>query len=219
MTTMQPTGAAGRGRARARGGAHVIGTEGDHDPFARPQDARPGPLPDTEAAGHELELDVEPLPTHEEVAQLRAEREAYLEQLQRERAEFANFRRRTERERTSQRVAVIRDVMQQILPVLDNLERAVSALSRQDPALAGGVDMVRGQLEQVLAGHGLVEVAGGRAPRSIRTSTTPSRRCRRPNIPKGPSSRWSRRATGPRRTSCAPAKVVVATRPPAPDSH
>jgi molecular chaperone GrpE len=110
------------------------------------------------AAGGDLELDVEALPTHDEVVQLRQEREAFLEQLQRERAEFANFRRRTERERAALRAAVIRDVVLQVLPVLDNLERAVAALGQQDAALAGGVDMVRVQLAQVLAAHGLTEV-------------------------------------------------------------
>ncbi len=196
----------------------MIGTEGGHDPFARPQDARPEPLPDTEAAGHELELDVEPLPTHAEVTQLRAEREAYLEQLQRERAEFANFRRRTDRERTSQRAAVIRDVMQQILPVLDNLERAVGALSRQDPALAGGVDMVRGQLEQVLAGHGLVEVAG------VGHLFDPNVHDAIASIPSDehPEGAVVEVVEKGYRTDAdlvRPAKVVVATRPPAPDSH
>jgi molecular chaperone GrpE len=196
----------------------VIGTEGDHDPFARPQDARPEPLPDARSAGHELELDVEPLPTHEEVAQLRAEREAYLEQLQRERAEFANFRRRTERERTSQRAAVIRDVMQQILPVLDNLERAVDALSREDPALSGGVDMVRGQLEQVLAGHGLVEVAGVGHPFDPNVhdaiASVPSA-----EHPDGAVVEVVEKGYRTEADLVRPAKVVVATRPPAPDSH
>lgn len=135
-----------------------MGTEGFHDPFGPPRDPEGASPEESEVGGHELELDVEPLPTHEEVVQLREERATYLDQLQRERAEFANFRRRTERERVSQRAAVIRDVMQQILPVLDNLERAVVALSSQDPALAGGVDLVRVQLMQVLAGHGLTEL-------------------------------------------------------------
>jgi molecular chaperone GrpE len=108
--------------------------------------------------GNELEIDVEALPTHEELVTLREERDAYLDQLQRERAEFANFRRRTERERVTQHDAAIREVVLQVLPVLDNLERAVVALSQRDPALAGGVDMVRVQLAQVLAGLGLSEV-------------------------------------------------------------
>jgi len=136
----------------------MTGPGGIHDPFGGPEDTEGGLTAEPDIGAHELELEIEPLPTHAEVAQLRQERDTYLEQLQRERAEFANFRRRTERERETRRTAVIRDVMQQILPVLDNLERAVLALSQQDPALAGGVDMVRLQLTQVLAGHGLTEV-------------------------------------------------------------
>jgi molecular chaperone GrpE len=123
----------------------------------------PAPAPEP-SSGHEVELDVEPLPTHQELEQVRGERDAYLDQLQRERAEFANFRRRIERDRTSLRAAVIRDVVAQILPVLDNLERAVAALTAQDQELAGGVDMVRGQLAHVLVAHGVEEIAALGAP-------------------------------------------------------
>lgn len=136
----------------------MTGTDATPDPFA-PRDAWPGDAPEPPAdAASDLELDVEPLPTHEQMAQLRDERDGYLDQLQRERAEFANFRRRTERERVAVRAAVIRDVIGQILPVLDNLERAVAALTARDASLAGGVDMVRVQMAQVLVANGIVEV-------------------------------------------------------------
>ena len=135
----------------------MMGTDQTPDPFGY-DEARQGAAPDQTPDAHDLELDIEPLPTHEELVALREERDAYLEQLQRERAEFANFRRRTERDRASLRASVIRDVVGQILPVLDNLERAVAALTTQDPQLAGGVDMVRAQLAQVIAGHGVVEI-------------------------------------------------------------
>lgn len=133
---------------------------GPRDDVAGTPPATSGPDDTTSPApvGNELEIDVEALPTHEELVTLREERDAYLDQLQRERAEFANFRRRTERERVTQHDAAIREVVLQVLPVLDNLERAVVALSQRDPALAGGVDMVRVQLAQVLAGLGLSEV-------------------------------------------------------------
>jgi len=136
----------------------MTGTDGTPDPFAPrdPWSHDAGEAPPAPADG--LELDVEPLPTHEQMTQLRDERDGYLDQLQRERAEFANFRRRTERDRVSLRAAVIRDVIGQILPVLDNLERAVSALAAQDASLAGGVDMVRVQMAQVLVSNGVVEV-------------------------------------------------------------
>jgi molecular chaperone GrpE len=192
-----------------------MGTHDQFDRYGRPQDAAPEPSPEPDATGAELELDAEPLPTHEEVLQLRQERETYLEQLQRERAEFANFRRRTERDRTTQRAAVIRDVMQQILPVLDNLERAVTALSQQDPALAGGVDMVRVQLEQVLAGHGLVEVAGVGHPFDPNVhdaiASVPSAEHAEGVIAEVVEKGYRTEADLVRA-----AKVVVATRPPAP---
>lgn len=196
----------------------MMGTEGFYDPFVRPpapedpQPHEPGPAP------HDLELEVEPLPTHEELVALRQERDTYLDQLQRERAEFANFRRRTERDRVSQRAAVIREVIQQILPVLDNLERAVAALSVQDPALAGGVDMVRGQLAQLLVGHGLVEVDTVGHPFDPNVhdaiASVPSA-----DHAEGHVVEVVEKGYRTDQELVRAAKVVVATRPPAPDSH
>jgi molecular chaperone GrpE len=143
----------------------MMGTDATPDPFPHRDAVQGDPVaPATDAAAHDIEIDVEPLPTHDEVERLRAERDGYLDQLQRERAEFANFRRRTERDRVTQRAAAIRDVIAQVLPVLDNLERAVAALTAQDAQLAGGVDMVRGQLAQVLVAHGVTEVEALGAP-------------------------------------------------------
>jgi molecular chaperone GrpE len=135
----------------------MTGTDGRPDPVD-PRDARLDDGAPSAAPSDGLELDIDPLPTHQQVVQLQEERDAYLDQLQRERAEFANFRRRTERDRVSLRTAAIRDVIGQVLPVLDNLERAVSALTEQGTSLAGGVEMVRVQLAQVLVANGVVEV-------------------------------------------------------------
>jgi molecular chaperone GrpE len=121
-----------------------------------------GPAPDAPAPGDGaadgLELAAEPLPAHEELERTRAERDEYLDGLRRMKAEFENFRKRMERERVHQRAAAAREVVATVLPVLDNLERAVAALRQQDDGLAEGVEMVRGQLGAVLAGHGLAEV-------------------------------------------------------------
>lgn len=133
-----------------------MGSDDIRDPFG-PVGEGPDPAA-AEGPPDGLELELEPLPTHAEVEQLRRERDEYLDQLQRERAEFANFRRRAERDRVAQRAATTREVVLAVLPVLDNLERAVSALGQRDPELAGGVDMVRVQLAQVLSECGLSEV-------------------------------------------------------------
>jgi molecular chaperone GrpE len=62
------------------------------------------------------------------VESLTAERDAYLEQLQRSVAEFQNFRRRVESERERMREVASREVIRAILPVLDDVQRAIAAM-------------------------------------------------------------------------------------------
>lgn len=94
----------------------------------------------------------------EELVRVAKERDEYLDALQRLKAEFDNYRRRTERERVASAASAGRDVLKDLLPVLDNLERAVQALAGQDDAVVAGVDIVRGQLANLLAGRGLTEI-------------------------------------------------------------
>ena len=53
-----------------------------------------------------------------------AERDDYLDQLQRSRAEFANYRRRVEQERQHLRETAARDLLARVVPILDDLQRA-----------------------------------------------------------------------------------------------
>ena len=87
-----------------------------------------------------------------------AQRDEYLDALQRLKAEFDNYRRRAERDRQAAAAAAARDVVRGLLPVMDNLERAVEALGDQGEAIVAGVEMVRGQLAGVLAGQGVAEI-------------------------------------------------------------
>ncbi len=92
-----------------------------------------------------------------------AERDDYLDALQRLKAEFDNYRRRTERDREAVAVAAQRELVRGLLPVMDNLERAVAALGGPSPTIVAGLEMVRGQLAELLAGHGVEEIeAAGR---------------------------------------------------------
>jgi molecular chaperone GrpE len=88
-----------------------------------------------------------------------AERDEYLHALQRLKAEFDNYRKRTERERQAMAAGAARDVVRGLLPVMDNLERAVAALGEHGDQIVAGVEMVRGQLASVLTGHGVEEIA------------------------------------------------------------
>ncbi len=97
--------------------------------------------------------------------QVAAERDQYLDALQRLKAEFDNYRKRNERERQSAATGATREVVRDLLPVIDNLERAVAALGDQgEPAAPGaagivaGLEMVRGQLAGLLVGHGVEEI-------------------------------------------------------------
>lgn len=105
---------------------------------------------------------------HDDLARVSAERDEYLDQLQRTRADFDNYRKRVERERPLLAEAGVRDLVGELLPVLDNLERALEALvAAGDEGARGiiaGVDMVKQQLGGLLTGRGVEEIpAEGRA--------------------------------------------------------
>ena len=88
-----------------------------------------------------------------------AERDEYLDALQRLKAEFDNYRKRVDRDREAQQAAGVREFVAELLPVIDNLERAVEALGGAGTPIVAGVDMVRGQLTGLLAGRGVQEIA------------------------------------------------------------
>ena len=100
--------------------------------------------------------------TIDDLAQLTRERDDYLDQLQRTRADFDNYRKRMERERPLLAEAGVRDLVSELLPVLDNLERALEALvaagDEGATCIVAGVDMVRQQLGGLLVGRGVEEI-------------------------------------------------------------
>lgn len=73
------------------------------------------------------------------------------------RADLDNFRKRVERERDETRRYALAEPMRELLPVLDNLERAASAQGQPED-LRRGVEMITRQLADVLERFGLAEV-------------------------------------------------------------
>ena len=69
-------------------------------------------------------------------------------------ADFENFRRRSEREREDLRRYAVFEVMRDFLPVLDNLERALSAGGSADD-LKVGVEMILKQMRDLLRQKGV----------------------------------------------------------------
>ena len=102
------------------------------------------------------EIDVKALT--EELEKAKAQADEYLDLAQRKQAEFANYRRRTEGIRAEAYDDGRRDAIDQLLPVLDNLERALDAAGEDESALKSGVDMVLRQMRDVLTKMGVEEI-------------------------------------------------------------
>src|SRR5205823_9278746 len=91
----------------------------------------------------------------DELAKLRklaGERDQYLDLAQRTRAEFENYQKRNQRERDQERQFWAREFVLDILPVLDNLERATAAAAQagEKGPLVQGVGMVHQQFLDLL---------------------------------------------------------------------
>ena len=73
----------------------------------------------------------------------------------RAKADFYNYRTRIERDRTKDRVLAAEGAVLDLLPVLDNLERALEAESDKKSSMHKGVSMVKKQFFDVLQNMGL----------------------------------------------------------------
>jgi molecular chaperone GrpE len=77
------------------------------------------------------------------------------ERLLRAAADLENYRKRAAREREEIQRFGVEKLVKDLLPAVDNLDRALAAAAPDDP-LAAGVRLVRSNLEQALAKHGVV---------------------------------------------------------------
>lgn len=115
----------------------------------------------------EQELNEETAETDVEVEQPEAETEgdkvseelaAVKDQLVRTMAEYDNFRKRSAREKDALRAEIITNVTSKFLPVMDNLERALTA-ECSDENYKNGVQMIYDSFMETLKGLGVEEIA------------------------------------------------------------
>ena len=83
------------------------------------------------------------------------EKDKYYDRLLRKQSEFENFRKRSDKDRREARGKAFADLFGVILPVLDNLERALRTSEGSEDPLRQGVVMIRQQLLDVLIETGL----------------------------------------------------------------
>ena len=85
------------------------------------------------------------------------------DRLMRSMAEFDNYRKRTEREKTAMYEIGAKDIIEKLLPVVDNFERGLAAVPEgEKTAFADGMDMIYRQLMKMLEDAGVkpIEAAG-----------------------------------------------------------
>ena len=94
-----------------------------------------------------------------ELARVTAERDDYLDHLRRLKAEWENYRKRVQRDNGELRLRAAEVVVESLLPVMDNMGRALQAAARhEDAQILVGLELVSSQLRGTLEGHGLEEV-------------------------------------------------------------
>ncbi len=108
----------------------------------------------SEGSSGEVSDEAAPLEAEPDAA---AQRDEYYDLLLRKTAEFDNYRKRVERERAALASAAAADLLEDLLPVVDNLERALEAQADGTAAAAyrEGVELIHRQMLDLLRKRGV----------------------------------------------------------------
>ena len=122
----------------------------NNEPFEESQDEEqdvpPGTTPDEAVETVDVEA-------------LKAERDALQDRLLRTAAEFDNYRKRIDRERRDLSESAASGLLTEILPVVDNLERALQSPSGPEAAgFRAGVELIHRQLVDLLRKRGVTPI-------------------------------------------------------------
>lgn len=108
-------------------------------------------------AAEEQESEEDPL--NEEIARLAQEKNELEQRLLRIQAEYENFKKRSQKEKEAASKYKSQDLVNELLPAMDNLERAVKAeTSEANSGLVEGIRMVQNQLQDALKSQGVTEI-------------------------------------------------------------
>lgn len=108
------------------------------------------PAEETEPAAAENE-------TEAALAKLTAEFEAHQDQYKRVLAEYDNFRKRTQNEKAAIYNNAVSDTVAELLPVADNIERALAQENASAEDMKKGVEMIQTQIDAVFQKLGITE--------------------------------------------------------------
>jgi molecular chaperone GrpE len=101
-----------------------------------------------------------PAEASESLDSLKKKAAEYLDMAQRIRADFENYQKRNQRERETERKYAYTPIVYDLLPVFDNLDRAVQAAKQagETGPLVEGVVMVQTQFLELLKRHGITRI-------------------------------------------------------------
>ncbi len=116
---------------------------------------------DTQSTSQEQAASEQPLDLAALLAEANAKAEDYLDKYRRTAAEFSNYRKRIERERDQERLRIKSELYRAVLPVADDLQRALHTLDGSDAqaAWAEGVRLVERKMLKLLADAGVRPIA------------------------------------------------------------
>lgn len=101
---------------------------------------------------------VEDITSKLEEKKLKKELDQMNDQYLRLQAEYTNYRRRTQQEKETIGLYANEKIMQELLLVIDNMERALESFEDKEDAMYKGVDLVYKQLKDTLEKNGLEEI-------------------------------------------------------------
>ena len=127
-------------------------------------DSLPGPVVDTDDAVGGPDR-AELIATRAELKRVEAENAELKDRLARRQADFENYRKRVERERSETYNRVVADIAAKLLPVMDNLKRALETEASLEASesdefrhFLSGVDLISKQLNGVLEALGVKSI-------------------------------------------------------------
>jgi molecular chaperone GrpE len=100
-------------------------------------------------------------PGQPDAAQLQKERDEFYDLLLRTRADFDNYRKRVERERLEQGESAAAELLHDLLPIVDDLERALATPAEASAGAEGyrrGVELIHRQLMELLRQRGVAPI-------------------------------------------------------------
>ena len=124
---------------------------GQQEPAAEPAEKEPVKEPEKEPQENPKDL---------EIKKLREQLKTLQDQQLRTLAEYDNFRKRTEKEKLAIYTDATAAAAAEILPIADNIERALEAKDADEQSLRKGIEMIESQLHNTLKKLGVEEMAG-----------------------------------------------------------